>query len=78
MGIKADLEGKKVSFKLRLKIDEGGGKYHYEDVEHYGSFLMFGCDYEDMGQNCGNFSTAIILMSDGTMVNLSVQDVKFI
>ncbi|MFW6247196.1 MAG: hypothetical protein ACOC22_03445 [bacterium] len=49
-----------------------------ETIEQDGTFIQFGCNYDDFGDAVGNFSTAIILTADGTLKNIPVENVRFI
>jgi len=40
-------------------------------------FHQFGCDYEEFESGPGNFSTAILELPDGTLVNVHVERVLF-
>ncbi|MDE6388922.1 MAG: hypothetical protein K2L82_14070 [Lachnospiraceae bacterium] len=40
-------------------------------------FHAFGVDWEDVGDGVGLFTTAVIELQDGTMLNLPVANIKF-
>jgi hypothetical protein len=40
-------------------------------------FHQFGCNYEEFESGPGNFSTAIIELPDGTVLNIPVEDIAF-
>ncbi len=42
-----------------------------------GEFQQYGVDYEEYDNGIGNFSTAIVEMNDGTVVNVPVDLIKF-
>lgn len=42
-----------------------------------GNFHQFGVDYEEFDTGPGSFSTAIVEMPDGTIINPSVELIRF-
>lgn len=51
------------------------------DIGNYGSgvFQAWGIDYEEKCQTCyGSYSTAIVLMDDGTVVNVALSLLRFV
>lgn len=67
---------RKVEYYKYQKVE---GKPYYEKVkEGEGIFHQFGCDYEEFESGAGNFSTAIIELKDGTIINPPVENVKFL
>lgn len=42
-----------------------------------GTFVQYGTDYQEMDHGTGNFTTAIVEMKDGTVVNVQVELIKF-
>lgn len=54
------------------------GAHHFEKVcVGNGTFHQFGVDYEEFEAGAGNYSTAIIEMSDGSVKNVPVELVVF-
>ena len=43
-----------------------------------GVFHQFGVSYEEFDTGAGNYSTAIVEKSDGSIVNVSVEEIQFI
>ena len=41
-------------------------------------FLQFGTDFEESESGLGSYSTAIIKLSDGSVKNLPVENIRFI
>lgn len=59
------------------RIYIGNGKHEKKETgEAY--FHMWGYNYEEFENGAGNFSTAIIEREDGTIEELSPQEIKFI
>lgn len=55
-----------------------GGQAHMSKVAvGHGVFHQFGCDYEVFEAAPGNYSTAIVEMSDGTVRNVPVEMIAF-
>jgi hypothetical protein len=62
--------------------------YEYEHVENNkqwerklkgeGIFHEFGVDFMESEYGYGNFSTAIIELSDGSIINIPVENIEFI
>lgn len=57
-------------------------KYNYdtgknEKVEFTGKFHAFGVDWEEVGDGVGMFTTAVVELTDGTMLNVPAVNVKF-
>lgn len=57
-------------------------KYNYdtgksEKVEFTGKFHAFGVDWEEVGEGVGMFTTAVVELPDGTMLNAPVVNIKF-
>jgi hypothetical protein len=64
-------------FEYEHKIEDN--KSFYDKVlKGKAKFLAFGVDYEEINMGVGNFSTAIIELSDGTVKNIPVENIKFI
>ncbi len=42
-----------------------------------GIFHQFGCNYEEFDSGAGNFSTAIVEMPDGNVINIDVGLIVF-
>ena len=42
-----------------------------------GKFHAFGVDWEEIGEGVGVFTTAVIELQDGTMMNVPVVNIKF-
>jgi hypothetical protein len=55
-----------------------GENYNKRVEDREGIFHQWGCDYEDFGNDTGNFSTAIVEFPDGTVKNVPVKDIKFL
>jgi len=55
-----------------------GDTHHTKVLAGFGDFHQFGCNYEEFENGAGNFTTAIIELPDGTMVNQPVEMVKFL
>lgn len=54
------------------------GKRHYEKVSiGNGLFHQFGVGYEELDAGVGNFSTAIVELLDGSIVNVPVDLITF-
>ena len=49
-----------------------------EHHEYEAMFHAFGVDHNEFTEGPGNYSTAIVELSDGTIKNPNVLDVKFI
>ena len=41
-------------------------------------FHGFGVDFEEIGDSCGNFTTAIVEFSDGRIENIPVENIRFL
>lgn len=51
----------------------------FELIEKWeATFLEFGIDYQELLNGVGNYSTAIIELSDGSIKNIPVEQVRFI
>ena len=54
-------------------------RYKFEKVEdREGLFHQFGLDYEEFGESVANYSIGIVELSDGTIVNVKTDLLKFI
>ena len=61
-----------------FKWERSEGETYYEKVElGKGNFHQFGVDYTDCEYGTGAFSTAIVEMPDGVVVNVPVNLIKF-
>ena len=49
-----------------------------KELRGSGIFHEFGCNYEEFDSGAGNFSTAIIELSDGTVINHPVELIEFV
>lgn len=49
------------------KVEDGIGLFH-----------QFGINYEELESGSGNYTTAIVEMSDGTVKNIPVENIKFL
>lgn len=63
---KLDYDNRDEKFRP-TKVPVGSGKFH-----------QFGVDYEELNDGVGNFSTAIVEMPDGKVVNVPVDLIEFI
>lgn len=71
-----DLCGKKVEvyrWKWDTRLNAQG-----KELETTGVFLALGCNYTEFENGPGNFSTAIVKLEDGTLVNMPVELIRFI
>jgi hypothetical protein len=59
----------------KVEVYDNCKKQH---LMYIGVFHQFGIDYEEFESGAGNFSTALIEKSDGTVENVYVQNIKFI
>ena len=67
---------RKVEYSEYKKVE---GKSHFEPVVvGEAKFHQFGVDFEEFETGPGNFSTAILELEDGTILNHPVQLVKFL
>lgn len=48
------------------------------DTKEIGKLLSFGVDYEELRDGVGTFSTAIVVMKNGNVKNIPVENIKFI
>ena len=51
---------------------------HDKVEDEIGIFIQFGVNFEGFGEGPGNYTTAIIEMSDGTIRNVDVEMVRFL
>lgn len=49
-----------------------------ESDRHEATWLAWGLDYEELGAGAGAFSTAIIQLPDGSVLNIPCQQVRFL
>lgn len=54
-----------------------GGIGQEKRLGGFGDFHQFGCGFEETHEGAGSYSTAIIELADGTIVNPPVDMVKF-
>jgi hypothetical protein len=60
------------------KYERVKGQTHYEKVpDGYGLFHQWGVEFEEFENGPGNYSTAIIEMSDGSVRNVPVELIVF-
>ena len=52
------------------------GPYRVEDFR--ANFLDFGIDFEELRDGVGMYSTAIVERDDGTVLNISIDMIKFV
>lgn len=52
--------------------------YKKKELVGQGEFIQYGVDFEEFESGAGNYSTALVLMADGTVENVSVTNIKFI
>lgn len=64
-------------FKLQ-RVDKDGHGFLEKVEDGIGIFCAWGVDFEEFENGLGNFSTAIIKRSDGTVENIPVELVQFI
>jgi hypothetical protein len=74
-----DLKGRAVTICKYERIK--GEKAHTYKTEKViiggGTFLEFGVSHEEFDTGAGNYSTALVLMKDGTVLNIEVELIKF-
>lgn len=54
-----------------------GESYHEKRELGKGQFHEFGCDYEEFETGPGNYSTAIVELANGTIVNKPLDMIRF-
>ena len=52
--------------------------YKKKELVGQGEFIQYGVDFEEFESGPGNYVTALVLMADGTVENVSVTNIKFI
>ena len=60
----------------KYEKQEGGNRYE-RVFDCYGTFHQFGVDYEEFETGPGNYSTAIVELTDGSVRNVPVAMVEF-
>jgi len=55
-----------------------GHSFYSKIVVGEGKFHQFGIDFEEFEGGAGSFSSAIVEMPDGTVVNVPVDMIKFV
>jgi len=62
-----------------LKWEKIEGSYKHEPVPtgESGKFIQYGVDYEEFETGPGPFTTAIVEMPDGTVMNIDVRLIRF-
>jgi len=65
---------RKVKYFHRIYKD---GKYQEEKLG-IGTFIQYGCNYEEFESGPGNYTTAIIELDDGTVLNHPIEYIQFI
>lgn len=66
---------RRVEYYVWRKKENGIGQEKH--LAGFGDFHQFGCDFEETTEGAGTYSTAIIELADGTIVNPPVEMVKF-
>ena len=52
--------------------------YKKKELVGQGEFIQYGVDFEEFESGAGNYSTALVLMKDGTVENVPVTTIKFV
>lgn len=70
-----ELTGKKVNYSRRVVGDSSIGW-----VNDYGQaeFIQFGVDYEEFENGACEFTTAILLLDNGTVIQVRPENIQFI
>jgi len=63
--------------KRFARAGENRSDYHIV-VEGRGCLVEFGVDYEEMNVGVGNYSVAIIMLKDGSLIKVPVECIRFI
>lgn len=62
-----------------FKYERKEGEIKYSLVpDGEGFFHQFGCNYEEFESGAGNYSTAIVERPDGSIINIPVDQIKFL
>lgn len=65
--------------KRKVKVKSFGSDYKHTPKNDYdATFLQFCVNYEELRDGIGNFTDAIIELSDGTVERVSVESIRFI
>ena len=75
LGITKETQGRKVK---TFKWERNENRTHSMVEDGEGVFVQYGVDYEEFETGPGNFTTAIVEMTDGTVKNISVDLIQFI
>lgn len=57
---------------------EPGARGYTKRFVDYGMFHQFGVNFEEFEHGAGNYSTAIVEMSDGSVKNVDVELIHFV
>lgn len=71
---------RKVKVSKLVGNKDNQGKYcpgFHKEFDYNADFHAWGVAYEDMGENAGNYSTAIVEKNDGTVENVEVELIQF-
>jgi len=61
------------------KYEKVAGEQHFDKVEdEKGYFHQFGISYEEFEAGPGNYSTAIVELSDGSIRAVDAENIKFL
>ena len=66
----------KITITTVTDVSARGVRYEKKEIGT-GKFHKWGCCYEEFETGAGNYSTAIIELADGTILNHPVELVKF-
>jgi hypothetical protein len=71
-------EGRKVIYSEYEKVQTDTRNYMELKEQGAATFLAFGVDYDDLDFGVGNYSTAILELDDGSVLNIAVERIRFI
>jgi hypothetical protein len=64
---------------FKWERDVEPNQYKHIKVElGQGTFIQYGVDYEEFESGAGNFTTAIVEMPDGTVLNSTLNLIQFV
>ena len=71
---------KRVIYSVNVHYPSTEDHRQYWALEEKGeaTFHQFGVNYEEFESGAGNYSTAIIELDDGTVLNIPAEHIKFI